>query len=269
MPTDNQGPAPVASAETGTPVLFLHSSGLSGRQWKGLAKTLAGRGFRALVPDLTGHGGSQPWPEPTPFSFPIDVDRLVEMLDGFEGPVHLVGHSYGGFLALLVALARPARVRSLALYDPVAFGALGPDDDDARRTLDAVPPAWEATDEGRERWLQAFVDYWSGPGAWVGLKPEARDEFKRVGWVLSQGVFSLVRDATPASAYGSLDVPVLLLTGERTPLAARRVVQRLGASFPHATIEVVAGAGHMGPLTHAEAVNGAIATWLSNLEGAS
>ncbi|HEX3771242.1 MAG TPA: alpha/beta hydrolase [Polyangiaceae bacterium] len=256
--------APYVEREgAGASVVLLHSSGMSGRQWRRLAGDLVARGFRAVVPDLAGHGQSPGWPELDPLTFAVDVDDVGALVDGEGAPVDLVGHSYGGLIALLVALARPERVRSLALYDPVAFGVLGADDADARADLDAVPSPWEDTPTGRERWLEAFVEFWGGQGAWQTLRPEARGEFVRVAWPLYQGVTSLVRDTTAASAYAAIGAPVLLMTGEHTPRAERRVVERLGASFPRGRVEVIAGAGHMGPLTHARAVNDAILGFLA------
>jgi len=255
----------VESSGDGPPVLLLHSSGMSGRQWRRLATGLAARGFRAIVPDLAGHGQSAEWPESTPFSFTIDVADTLALLDPIEGRVAIVGHSYGGLVALRVAAARPPRVRALVLYDPVAFGTLAPTDADARRELEQVPSPWADTPEGRERWLEAFVDFWGGRGAWPSLRSEARGEFQRVAWALYQGVTSLARDTTPASEYRVIDAPVLLMTGENTPLAERRVVQRLSEALPLARVVVVPGAGHMGPLTHAPEVNAAIVEFLAAL----
>jgi pimeloyl-ACP methyl ester carboxylesterase len=58
-------------------------------------------------------------------------------------------------------------------------------------------------------------------------------------------------------------VPVFLLGGEESPLAARRVVARLGEAIPGARTETLAGAGHMGPLTHAALVNDLLLAWCS------
>ena len=49
---------------------------------------------------------------------------MIALLETLGGPAHLVGHSYGAYVALLVARSVPSQVRSLALYEPVAFGVL-------------------------------------------------------------------------------------------------------------------------------------------------
>ena len=246
----------VVDSGAGAPAVLLHSSGMSGRQWKRLASRLVESGLRAIVPDLSGHGRSAEWPEEKPFSFHVDVERVAALLESLGEPAHLVGHSYGGFIALQAAIAVPSRVRSLALFDPVAFGTLDPAGDvDARRELLNVEMIWDASPQGRERWLELFVDYWGGPGAWAGLREDIRAEFRRVAWVVFEGVRTLAADDTQASAYAALRAPALLLTGQHSPLAARTVIRRLRESLAGARVETVPGAGHMAPLTHTDAVN--------------
>jgi len=227
---------------------MLHSHGLSGGQWRKLGAELGELGYRVVAPDLLGQGTSEPWPEPKPFSFHADVERVVAMK-----PDHLVGHSYGGLVALHAA--RIAPVRSLSLFDPVAFGQLGEADGDARAILDALDLRWDTP----ERWLRTFVEFWSGIGAWDGLREESRAEFRRVAWVIQEGVRTLVADKTTFQ----LDVPALLMTGEHSPLPARRVVERLAQAFPRARHVVVPGVGHLGPVTRARDVNAHIVAALT------
>jgi pimeloyl-ACP methyl ester carboxylesterase len=240
---------------TGVPALLLHSSGLSGRQWRRLVPSLVERGLRAVVPDLTGHGASEAWPEPRPFTFHADVERTCELL-GAVGPAHVVGHSYGGLIALHAARTAPQSVRSLVLFDPVAFGTLDPVADAAVcADLDAVDVPWSSRVEDRERWLTTFVDYWGGKGAWGALREEVRAEFRRVGWVVREGVRSLVEDTTRADQYRSFRFPVRVLNGGRSPVAAGRVAQRLAEAMTDASVVTVPNIGHLGPVTHAKLVN--------------
>jgi pimeloyl-ACP methyl ester carboxylesterase len=258
-------PLHIEDAGDGDPVVLLHSSGLSGRQWRRLASELMRRGFRAIVPDLTGHGASDAWPEAKPFSFQVDVDHMVALLRRLERPAHLVGHSYGGFVALLAAKAAPERVRELVLYDPVAFGTLEPTADaDAMEDLARIDFLWDPSEAGRERFLRQFADYWGGDGAWASLREEARAELRRVAWVVHEGARTLSEDRTPASAYRDIGRPVRLINGERSPLAARRVVERLLASLPDTTVVIAPNAGHLAPLTDADLINGFILSALSN-----
>jgi pimeloyl-ACP methyl ester carboxylesterase len=237
--------------------LLIHSGGFTSRQWRKLAQQLASS-HDVLAPDLIGYGG-EPWPTGKPFHFRLDVERLAGMLDR---PADLVGHSYGGLLALQLALAEPGRVRRLALFEPVAFGVLGETDADARAPL--ALPVYQPDAAGvDERWLEQFVDWWNGPGAWAGLAEPTRAAFRSVGWKVSQEVASLSADTTDRARYAQITAPTLLLGGERTTATERRTLERLAEAMPNVRLELFPGMGHMGPITHADQVNAAIAAHLT------
>jgi pimeloyl-ACP methyl ester carboxylesterase len=241
-------------------VLLIHSGGFTSRQWRKLAELLSPR-HHVLTPDLLGYGQSGPWPDGKPFHFRQDLDFLESLLDRDGGePAHLIGHSYGGFLALQLALRRPELVRSIAVYEPVAFGILDEvQDADARAALSAVDHEWQPDAGGAdETWLRGFVEWWNGPGAWDRLNEETRAAFRAVGWKLYQEVMTLAADRTDRATYATITAPTLLLCGELSPLTERRVVENLAATLPHATTRFFRGIGHMGPISHAGMVNEAI-----------
>src|SRR5262249_49911610 len=111
----------------GDPVVLVHSSGMSSRQWRRIADALEPR-FRIVLPDLLGYGESSPWPREERFHFALDLLALEAVIDRVAQQtgkrIHLAGHSYGGFLAMLAALHRPRAIRSIAVYEPVSFGVL-------------------------------------------------------------------------------------------------------------------------------------------------
>jgi pimeloyl-ACP methyl ester carboxylesterase len=251
---------------SGAPVVLLHSGGLSSRQWGRLGEQLAVK-HRVLAPDFIGYGRSSAWPEGELFHFVLDALAVEALVDQVGEPVHLVGHSYGGFMGFLTALHRPRLVRSVAAFEPVAFGVLHSSGDAVglsslvAANVDAL--LRDTAVGGQEPWLRAFVDYWNEEGAWDRLSEPARGSFRAVGWKLFGEVRSLLLDRTPHQAYATLSIPTLLMSGAVSPVAARRVVAVLGEAIPGARVRTVEGAGHMGPLTHAAEVNGWIADHLA------
>jgi pimeloyl-ACP methyl ester carboxylesterase len=224
---------------TGAPVVLVHSTGMSSQQWKRLAARLS-VSHRVLLPDLIGYGESSPWPRGEVFHWHLDVLGLEALLDSLSEPAHLVGHSYGGLVALAAALHRPKAVRSLDA-EPITAPTL-PDEPGAG-----------------ERWLTWFVDYWNFPGAWAQLPERARASFLATVDVCYGEVRSLLSDRTPPAVWATIAAPTLLVRGELSPVGARHVAEALSQCIRGAALRDVAGAGHMAPLTHESVVSAMIA----------
>ena len=92
------------AAGTGAPVLLLHGSASAGIMWVPVIDGLKSR-FRVIAPDLIGYGRTDSWPDGHGFTVDDEL-RLVEpLLAHAPAPVHVVGHSFGGVVALHLALA--------------------------------------------------------------------------------------------------------------------------------------------------------------------
>jgi len=76
---------------------------------------------------------------------------------------------------------------------------------------------------------------------------------------------ALFEEPTPLSAFGALDVPVLLMVGKRSPLSSRAVAQRLARTLPKVEVVELEGLGHMGPVTHPDTVNPVISRFLDRI----
>src|SRR5262245_15333862 len=103
-----------------TPVIALHCSGAGAGQWRQLAEAL-GPTHNLTAPEHYGCDSSGPWTGSGAFTLADEAARTFELIDRSERRVHLIGHSYGGGVALHVALARPGRIASLTVYEPSAF----------------------------------------------------------------------------------------------------------------------------------------------------
>ena len=252
----------MTSKDARDPVLLLHSGGMSSRQWKKLIGSLSPT-HTVLAPDMIGSGDNPPWPAEQEFDWHQDADIIEKLLVDAGKPVHLVGHSYGGLLALTVGRRHPDLVKSLTVYDPVAFGVLYARNDEVGLAdftqLDRVQASLDRAQGGNEVWLEAFIDYWNAPGSWKAMPAPAQDAFRKVARKVFWEAYSLGKDRTPVEAYATITAPALLLTGERTPAAAQRTVRLLSETLRDAREEHISGAGHMGPITHASVVNALIA----------
>ena len=160
---------------TSEPVVLLHCSGSSGAQWRSLAAQLGER-YQVLTPDLIGYGAAGPWSGGGAFCLAEEAAPVRSILGRLNEAVHLVGHSYGGAVALHLARIRPERVKSLTLIEPSAFHLLrngDATDAEALREITVVAAyASAALAVGDYRGgFGRFVDYWSGPGSWRAMAP--------------------------------------------------------------------------------------------------
>ncbi len=235
-------------------VVALHCSGGGGRQWRRLAERLA-PDHRLIAPDLIGSDGGGAWEGQAIFSLADEAASIIALIDRLEGPVHLVGHSYGGGLALHIAARRPERLASLSLYEPSAFHLLrtmGPPGRAALREIQAIAGAIHTgLSEGSCRAAaERFVDYWNGAGAFSTMRPDL--QAKLVGYLpkASLDFRALIHESTAMSRYLGFPFPVLLLRGEHAPAPTRLIAEELASRLAATALEVVAGAGHMGPVTH-------------------
>lgn len=116
----------VYTVGTGEPVFFLHGWGLSPRSYRRAIDAVAKAGYRVYAPTLPGFGRSD--------SLGVrrqNVDgvaaHMAEVMDRLplSGPVHVIGHSFGGGVAMRLAATHPERVRSLTLACPVGGAGNG------------------------------------------------------------------------------------------------------------------------------------------------
>ena len=267
MPKIELNGARVAYAATGSgeTVLLLHATASAGAQWQALAETLRSD-WRVVAPDLYGYGESDPWPGHGPFALAEEAALAEAVLaDAGRGPFHLIGHSYGGAVALRLAMQQPGRLLSLVLIEPVAFHLLRQEaPSPANRDLfgevrEVATLVSGAAASGDYRHAMArFVDYWNGQGAWLRAKPELQGALARHTPKVALDFWAATTESTPRAAYERIAVPTLILSGARSPRPTRRIAELLAESLPASRLQTIDGAGHMLPLTHRDAVNAAV-----------
>jgi pimeloyl-ACP methyl ester carboxylesterase len=233
-------------------VVALHCSGSSGRQWDPYVERLPA-GLRLAAPDLMGSGRDNAWTLGTPVTLEAEARRVLAAFPGDGAPVHLIGHSYGGAVALEIAMRWPEKVRTLTLYEPVRFAMLDHAETSGIRQMiiETGTRIVQLVHSARLHEAAAmFVDYWSGRGTWDKVPVPRRQAFADRMHKVACEFDALFGDATPAEAYGQLTMPMRLIAGMRSPLPARKVVEQLAMRCRHASVVHLAGLGHMGPVTH-------------------
>ncbi len=206
---------------------------------------------RVLRYDRRGYGRSTevgpPW---TAESNIDDLERLL--VDSSATPATVFGHSYGGNVALGLAVRRPDLVRAVIVYEtPLSWLTWWPQD-----SAGAAAMAQEDPGDAAEAFMRRLV----GDSVWERLPASKRAERRSEGRAMVAELADLRRSA-PWTA-DRIGVPVLALYGEDARPHHRRAMQGLGDTIADCRSVMVAGAGHAGPHTHAVAVAVAVESFL-------
>lgn len=241
----------------GEPVILLHSACSSRRQWRVLKDQLIGR-YRVLAVDLLGYGDTGLPAGTETFRLEQEIELVEHLMQRIDGPFHVVGHSYGAVIGMQIALRHGERVRSFRGHEPVVFGLLRTagfqeEWDEIERLGEEVLRDVKAGEN--EKAAERFIDYWGGTGTWSSTPERGKPYLLRSIEKVALEFGTVLTLDEPLSAYSDLSVPVLLTAGTTGPLPARRVAEVLGQAFGEGSLRVIAGAGHMAPITQPDKVN--------------
>ncbi len=241
-------------AGTGEPIVLLHCTGGSGRQWADLCEALR-TSFQVIAPDLCGYGSTTHWPGAGTFNLAVEADLVGALIDKLEKPAHIVGHSFGGAVALQLALRYPQHLKSLTLIEPAAFHLLRDGDDEDERAFRQISEVAATVANGVNCGdylgaMRRFINYWSGEGAWEVLLDSQRIELATRINKVTLDFWATLNDSTRLNDLNDLAAPTMILSGGLSPFPARRICFHLARTLPDVELRTIDNAGHMLPMTH-------------------
>lgn len=231
--------------------------------WRGAAAALE-NDLSVLAFDLPSHGKSGVW-DRTGNVHDVATDMARGLI---EGPMDLIGHSFGATIALRIAVESPELVRSLTLIEPVYFAAVLVDEpellDEYKLENAAMDAAFASGDE-REA-ARVFSRDWGDGTPWDSLPERMKDQMTRlIHYVPASSAF-LHYDSAGLLEPGRMEqasMPAVVIEGDQSPPMSAKVATSLQKRLPNIERVVVKGAGHMLPVTHPEAVVGPIRALLA------
>ncbi len=231
------------------PVVLLHGSPGAPNAWKGVIKAL-GEGVTTLTPGLPDH--NQPV-QPQRRETAEMAASIVEGLGPQPQGIVLAGHSYGGNVALQIALSGRIEVAALVLVEPVALATLPVlGEEPAYRAAKALFDTYVArANAGEPGAVGIMIDFWFGPEAFGRMPAAVQDFLRSQTKVNVRDVEATFRERHTREKLAALAMPMVVAYGTRSPAVAKLVAQRLAATVKNGTAVPLEGADHGMLATHA------------------
>ena len=235
-----------------TPVVLVHGSLADLKSWSG-QETAFAQSYRVLVYSRRYHPPNPRVEDNQTYSPKLHAEDLAALLLTLDvAPAHVVGSSYGAYIALQLVRDHPQLVRSLVLAEPPVVSLLtGSEEGDAARrtfysnTLDPARAAFVHGDSVGA--VRLFYDATAGRGAFDQLAPAARAELLTHAYELGREMLAERSDYYPpitCAELGRITTPVLLVRGERSPRMFQLISDELARCLQNDTTVTIRGSGH-------------------------
>lgn len=243
-------------AGSGPCVILLHSSVAGNRQWRATVEALQDQNHVIAI-NFFGYGQTSAWSGGREQTLADQGELVQPFIDQTHGCVTLVGHSFGGAVAMMVALHRPDKVSRLILLEPIPFCLL----DEAGR-VDAYAEVLRLRNivkqcGGSGDWETAaafFADYWNGEGTWDAMPPERQKTFAAL-MPPNYGEWDAVLGRTARQDWSNICARTMVAWTRDTKRPIREIVGVLREQAPHWQYQEVHRGGHMFPLTLPDVTN--------------
>jgi len=242
----------------GPVVVLIHSSVAGAGQWRGLMEQLSGE-FRLLAVNLYGYGRTDPWNAERAQTL-LDQARLLEqILPDVIGRFSIVGHSFGGAVAMKAAALYGDRVDRLVLIEPNPFYLLSQHGRDDPFAEALTLRACIKENRGRGDWEAAaavFADYWNGAGNWKAMPEDRRAKFAVALRPNFHAWDAVMNETTPILEWREVPpADTTVISAADTVRSIAEIVDLMEAACPDWRFERLGEGGHMAALTRPETTN--------------
>jgi lipase len=206
---------------------------------------------RCLCPDLVGYGAGARFDRDN-YSFRQEMQIVEYALESASRPSILVGHSFGGVVALAVAMARPELVARLVLIEPVAFTLLDSEEHRSShvkllRFCNKINELVGLGNLGEA--AETFFSFWEISDIWHALDAKRQKAIELLmPKVAAECALIHAPEFTVSDITRRLAVPTLVIHGSQSPHLAREVCKVVVDASSYCTATELPGANHLSPL---------------------
>jgi pimeloyl-ACP methyl ester carboxylesterase len=246
----------------GCPVIMLHSSLSSSRQWQPLVSMLEGQCLIINI-DILGYGQAEKITDAKAYNFDeelLRINQVIELVIPGE-KYHLVGHSCGGALALKMAVEAPDKLLSLSLFEPVAFhllekGSVERDESDSFAHRVNIDDKYKAA--------EIFTNYWNQEGFFKSLPVKMQRLMANDMEKVNLDFQALTAEQYSLDDISNISCRTLLMSGDYSPKLSHDLLALIAGAIPNKKL-LTFKVGHMGPVSHSQLIHPEIAGFIQKI----
>lgn len=240
---------------SGSPIVFIHGSYATTSTWKKMVQQLA-KTHHCISIKLPGHCGM---PDPDDFAAPnintelnIIESVIAELTEQPDQPIHLIGHSFGGVVALALALKGSVEIQELTLFEPVStwvFESVG--DQDMTAQVNEFIQGYRQGIRNNESYVCGqVIDFWGGAGAFEPLPDFIKDAMVPLTANNNRHWTLCTNTHQERAALNALAIPTRVVCGSESNPIAQTIVEYLSTELPHCKQYQIKHASHFMVTSH-------------------
>jgi pimeloyl-ACP methyl ester carboxylesterase len=251
MIEEPRGSIDYAECGTGPTIVLVPGSCSTGAAWRPVMATWSGQ-FRCVTTSLLGYGGTVERRTAADPGISHEAEILESVVRKAGNRVHLVGHSFGGLVALAVALRNRVPLASLVILEAPAPEVLRDHGEHQhhRAFRQMTETYFAAFAGGNIEAIAAMIDFYGGAGTYASWPPRVRayavetTPVNILDWASAYGF------ALPAKSLATVQIPALVIRGGSSHPAVQRANALLSESMGNAALVTMDTAAHFMIATH-------------------
>ena len=236
---------------SGPTIVMVPGSCSTGAAWKPVIGALNGR-FRCVTTSLLGYGGTAERRTASNTSILHEAEMVEEVIRKAGAKVHLVGHSFGGLVALAVALQNQVTLASLTILEAPAVEILRGNEDQYYQTFrNMTEDYFTAFRGGETEAIEKMIDFYGGQGTFASWPSRVRSYAVETTPVNILDWESAYGFPLSAATLATIKIPVLFCWGSESHSAVKCANVLLSDSIARSSRTTIQGAAHFMIATHA------------------
>ena len=252
---------------SGRTVVLVPGSCSTGAAWRSVVGEWNGQ-FRCVTTSLLGYGGTSERRTVDDASVIYEAEILESVIRRAGGRVHIVGHSFGGGIALVVALRKRVPLASLTIVDaPVVELLRTMGEHDHYRSVRTMTKKYFASfEKGDKEAVATMIDFFGGTGTFASWPPRLREYAVKTTHVNILDWASAYGFTISPAVLGSINVPTAILCGGKSHPAVQRACELLAECIPGAAFSKIMEVSHFMIGTHPKKIARMVAQYIDKVD---